>query len=329
MLYPLRWTTHETPPGLRCCDDRLNPPWFPQHERATAAGIFNLGSSTGTILAPPLVAWSILHYGWQTAFMIVGGLGVLWVAAWLAFYQHPNRHWALTPEESAYIGVSGEPEHRQKQDRPSVLAILLTRNFWGIALPRFFADPVWGTLVFWMPLYLSQARGFDLKAIALTAWMPFVAADIGCMVGGPFSAWLKRRCNMPIINGKRLVFSLAALLMTSMAAVGIVKSASTAVFLLCLGAFAHQTLSITIISMSADLFPRNHVATTTGLAGFIAGIGTFLFTLTMGLLVERIGYTPFFIILGLGDLIGAAILWTIVKPAVSTPESTLIDKSKV
>lgn len=306
---------------------RMAAYWFPQHERGTAAGIFNLGASTGTILAPPLVAWSILHYGWQTAFMIVGALGGIWVVAWFTLYRHPNKHPALSAEERAYIGVSSEPERPPKRDRPSVLSILRTRNFWGIALPRFFADPVWSTLVFWMPLYLSQARGFDLKAIALTAWMPFVAADIGCMVGGPVSAWLKRRFNMPIIDGKRLIFSVAALLMTGMAAVGFVKSPAIAVFLLCLGAFAHQTLSITVISMSADLFPQNHVATATGLAAFVSGVGTLLFTLTMGALVDKIGYNPFFIVLGVGDLIGATILWTVVKPGTTT--SAMPERDKV
>jgi MFS transporter, ACS family, hexuronate transporter len=290
--------------------------WFPPHERGTAAGVFNLGTSTGAILAPPLIAWSILHYSWQTAFMIVGCIGLVWAVLWATFYRHPDRHPALSQEEAGYIGATGEmAQHKGAEPGPKVLEILRQRNFWGIALPRFFADPVWGTLVYWMPLYLYQARGFDLKAIALTAWLPFVAADLGCMVGGPLSAWLKRHFDLPIVNGKRAVFTMAAVLMVGMTGVGLVSNPAWAVFLLCLGGFAHQTLSITVISMSADLFPRREVGTVTGLAAFVAGLGNFAFTMTMGWLVSRVGYTPFFVALGLGDLIGATLLWTLVKPS--------------
>lgn len=290
--------------------------WFPSHERGTAAGVFNLGTSTGAILAPPLIAWSILHYNWQAAFMIVGALGLAWSMLWLALYRHPSRHPALTKEESVYIGGGEELALRSSDDpKPSLLDILKDRNFWGIAMPRFFADPVWGTLVYWMPLYLYQARGFNLKAIALTAWLPFVAADLGCMVGGPLSAWLKRRFDTPIVNGKRIVFTMAAVLMIGMAGVGVVSSPAMAIFLLCLGGFAHQTLSITVISMSADLFPRREVGTVTGLAALVAGLGNFTFTMTMGWFVSRVGYTPFFVALGIGDLIGATLLWTLIRPA--------------
>ncbi|MFM0248742.1 MFS transporter [Paraburkholderia sediminicola] len=290
--------------------------WFPSHERGTAAGVFNLGTSTGAILAPPLIAWSILHYSWQAAFLIVGGLGLAWSMLWMVLYRHPSRHPALTKEESVYIGGGEELALRPSDEpKPSLLDILKDRNFWGIAMPRFFADPVWGTLGYWMPLYLYQARGFDLKAIALTAWLPFVAADLGCMVGGPLSAWLKKRFDTPIVNGKRIVFTMAAVLMIGMAGVGVVSSPAMAIFLLCLGGFAHQTLSITVISMSADLFPRREVGTVTGLAAFVAGLGNFSFTMTMGWLVSRVGYTPFFVALGIGDLIGATLLWTLVKPA--------------
>jgi MFS transporter, ACS family, hexuronate transporter len=292
--------------------------WFPAHERGTAAGVFNLGTSTGAIFAPPLIAWSILHYSWQTAFLIVGALGLIWCVLWFTFYRHPDRHPALSSAEAAYIGATHEQGLRGNDEaapKIKISEILKQRNFWGIALPRCFADPVWGTLVYWMPLYLYQARGFDLKAIALTAWLPFVAADIGCMVGGPLSAWLKRRFNVPIVNGKRATFTLAAILMIGMAGVGLVKNPAMAVALLCLGGFAHQTLSITVISMSADLFPRREVGTVTGMVSFVAGLGNFAFTTTMGWLVGRVGYTPFFIALGLGDLIGATLLWTLVKPA--------------
>jgi MFS transporter, ACS family, hexuronate transporter len=293
---------------------RMTATWFPSRERGIAAGIFNLGTSLGAIAAPPLIAWSILRYSWHTAFVVAGAFGFVWVALWFVFYRHPDKHPALSREEADYIDA-GQADEPQTNDRakPSVSAILRTRNFWGIAIPRFFADPVWGTLNYWMPLYLYQARGFDLKMLAMTAWLPYVAADVGCLMGGSLSAWLNKRFGTPIVDGKRAVFTLAAVLMVGMAGVGMVKDPTTAVLLLCLGGFAHQTLSVAVISLSADLFPRREVATVTGLAGFVAGLGNFAFTLVIGWFVTRIGFTPFFVALGFCDLIGAVVLWTVVK----------------
>ncbi|QDQ84149.1 MFS transporter [Paraburkholderia megapolitana] len=291
--------------------------WFPAHERGIAAGVFNIGTSVGAIAAPPLIAWSILRYNWQTAFVIAGALGLVWAVLWLVLYRHPSEHKALSQEEAAYIAGDERVVPVPDGDRPRLSRIFKQRNFWGIALPRFFADPVWGTLVFWMPLYLHQARGFDLKAIAMTAWLPFVAADVGCMMGGTISMFLNRRFNIAILNGKRIVFTIGAVIMISMVGVGYVKDPGMAIFLLCLGGFAHQTLSVTVISMSADLFPKQEVATVTGFAALAAGIGNLLFTLTMGALVATIGYTPFFVALGFGDLIGVVLIWSLVRPTVT------------
>ena len=295
---------------------RVAAVWFPAQERGIAAGVFNLGGSFGAILAPPLIAWSILHYDWHAAFLIVGGLALCWAMLWFVFYRRPNAHKALSTQEAAFIAAGQEPLLQANADKkPSFREIVTERNFWGIALPRFFADPVWGTLGYWMPLYLYQARGFDLETIAMTAWLPFVAADLGCLMGGWLSAWLKARFGTAIVDGKRIVFTLGALLMVAMAGVGLVSNPATAIFLLCLGGFAHQTLSVAVISMSADLFPRREVATVTGLVALIAGLGNFSFTLMIGGLVGLVGYTPFFVVLGFLDLIGAGILWTVVKPA--------------
>ena len=296
---------------------RLAAFWFPLRERAIAAGVFNIGTSIGAIAAPPLIAWSILRYNWQAAFVIAGGIGFIWAVLWIAFYRHPSAHSALSEREAAYIVDGNALGLAEDGSKPSLREIFRSRNFWGIALPRFFADPVWGTLVFWMPLYLHQARGFDLKAIAMTAWLPFVAADIGCLMGGSVSFFLNRHFNLSIINGKRVVFTFGALLMTAMAGVGYVKDPAMAIFLLCLGGFAHQTLSVTVISMSADLFPRHEVATVAGFAALSAGIGNLGFTLVMGALVMTIGYAPFFVALGLGDLVGVALIWSLVRPALA------------
>jgi len=286
--------------------------WFPAKERGIAGGVYNIGASVGSMLAPPLVAWAILAYNWQAAFVITGSFGLMWVGLWLWAYHPPDTHPALSEDERAYIAAGQESFLSDTGARPSIVAIARRRNFWGIALPRLLADPTWGTLTFWVPLYLSTVRHFDLKQIALFAWMPFLAADLGCLFGGVVVAALQN-FGVSLINARRWAFTLGACLMMGLAFVGVVESPYAAIALLSLGGFAHQTLSVTVITMSSDLFKRNEVATVAGMAGTFGNGGLLIFSLLMGRLVTTIGYTPFFIGLAALDLVGAALLWLLVS----------------
>ena len=197
--------------------------------------------------------------------------------------------------------------------RPRVRQILAQRNFWGIAIPRFLADPTWGTLTYWLPLYLSTVRHFDLKQIALFAWLPFLAADAGCFFGGIVAHALQRHSAITLINARRGAFTTGALLMTGVAFVGVVSNPYVAIALLSLAGFAHQTLSVTVITMSSDLFKRSEVATVAGLAGTCGNAGLLVFNLIIGALVLTVGYTPFFVGLAALDLVGAVVLWGLVR----------------
>ncbi len=291
--------------------------WFPAKERGFAGGLFNVGASVGSMLAPPLVVWAILRYNWQAAFVITGGIGLVWVALWLWFYQSPQQHPALSDAEREHI-VSGQERHLQSDGaRPAIGKLIGQRNFWGIALPRFLADPTWSTLTFWLPLYLTTVRHFDLKQIALFGWLPFLAADLGCLFGPAVTVALQRR-GLSLINARRGTFTLGAVLMMGVAFAGFAASPYTAIAFICLGGFAHQTLSVTVITMSSDLFKRNEVATVAGLAGTCGNAGVLVFNLLIGALVLTIGYTPFFIGLSVLDLVGAVVLWTVVREKTST-----------
>jgi ACS family hexuronate transporter-like MFS transporter len=287
--------------------------WFPARERGIAGGVFNIGASVGSMLAPPLVAWAIIAYNWRAAFVITGAIGLVWVVLWLLLYQSPERHPALSHEERKYI-VSGQEKFLAGGSaRPSPLAILRQRNFWGIALPRFLADPTWGTLTFWLPLYLSSVRHMDLKHIAMFAWLPFLAADFGCLCGGSISLALQKYAGFSLIDARRTAFTVGAFLMVGVGFAGSVESPYLAIALLSLAGFAHQTLSVTVITMASDLFPKNEVATVAGMAGTCGNAGLLIFSLAIGALVTRIGYTPFFFCLGVLDLAGSAVLWALVR----------------
>ncbi len=291
---------------------KLVAEWFPARERGVAGGIYQIGASFGAVFAPPLVAWAIVYDSWRAAFFVAGGLGIAWVLVWLLWYAPPARHRFISAREQRLIAEGQEAALVRRRRRPPLGELLRRRNLWTIAGARFLADPVWGMLSLWMPLYLVQVRHFDLKQIALFAWLPFLAADLGCLFGPAVVAWLQRR-GVGLIDARRWAFTLGAVLMTGMIFVGTVTSPILAIALLCLGGFAHQTLSVTVITMVSDLFPQDQVATATGVSGTAANLGVLIFTLVLGSMVDQVGYQPFFILLGLLDLAGAALLWTNIR----------------
>ncbi len=296
-----------TPAGVKAVAE-----WFPSHERGLAGGVYNIGASLGSMLAPPLVAAAIFWFNWQMAFVITGALGLAWVALWLLMYRPRLRHPWLSEPERAYI-EAGQEKTLAEGARPSVWQILAQRNFWGIAIPRFLADPMWGTLAFWLPLYLNKVRGWDLKHIALFAWLPFLAADLGCIFGGAVSGGLQKYRGLSVVNARRAAFTLGACLMTTVAFAGRVQSPYVAILIFSIAGFAHQILSVTVITMASDLFRRSEVATVAGMAGTFGNAGLLLFSLMIGWLVARFGYSPFFVCLSILDIIGAIVLWTLVR----------------
>ena len=297
-----------SPGGLKVVSE-----WFPAKERGLAGGLYNIGPSIGQMLAPPLVVWAILYFGnWQVSFVIVGAISLGWAVLWMLFYHPVATHPKLSAEERALITAGQENYLLSDDKKPSIISILTRRNFWGIALPRFLTDPTWGMLSFWVPLYLTQVRGFDLKQIAMYAWLPFLAADLGCLFGPAMVLFLQKR-GWDLIDARRGAFTTGAILMIGVAFTGTVQSAYAAVALLSLAGFAHQTLSVTMIIMATDLFRRNEVGTVAGMAGTCANLGIFITTLIIGGLVSTIGYTPFFVALAVLDLIAAIVVWIVIR----------------
>jgi ACS family hexuronate transporter-like MFS transporter len=287
--------------------------WFPARERSVAVGWFNAGTSLGALIAPPIVVAVSLWANWRVAFVVTGAIGLVWAAGWYAFYRSPSEHPAITPEEQAMIAA----------DRPTTPArratareILGTGKFWAIAVPRFLAEPAWQTFSFWIPLYLATERGMDLKQIALFAWLPFLAADLGGVLGGYLSPFLVNRFRMPLISSRIAGIALAAVLMIAPGCIGLVVSPYAAIALFCIGGFAHQMISVLINTLSADVFTPEEVGTANGFIGQAGWVGGLLFSLLIGQLADTIGYAPLFAALAVFDLIGAAVLIASMKSLV-------------
>ncbi|GGB22939.1 ExuT transport protein [Sphingomonas metalli] len=287
--------------------------WFPPRERTVATGWFNIGSSLGAMIAPPIVVTCIAIWGWQSAFVVTGGVGIVWAAVWYIAYRPPALNPRLTDAERAHI-LDAPEEAAPVEGAPLTWrAVLRTRDFWSIAIPRFLADPAWQTFSFFIPLYLVEAKGLDLKSVAAFAWLPFLAADAGSLLGGYYAPWVMRRFDVSLVTSRKIVVTTGALLMIGPACIGLTVSPAAAIALFCIGGFAHQMLSGALMTLAADLFDRRVVATAGGMAGSAAWIGGMSFSLTIGALADTIGYNPLFACLAVFDLIGAAVLWTLLR----------------
>ncbi len=288
--------------------------WFPAKERSVAIGWFNIGSSVGALLAPPLVVWAILNGGWQSGFLIVGGLGIVWSALWMLFYKHPRDQKRLSDEERDYI-LSGQEAKYSDPDvkKKSWKEMITSRNFWVIGIPRMLSEPAWQTFNAWIPLYMMTERHMNLKEIAMFAWLPFLAADIGCVLGGYLSPFFHKHLKVSLFTSRKLVVLLGALCMVGPACVGFVDSPYVAIALLCVGGFAHQTLSGGLYSVTSDMFGKHEVATATGLGGMMGYLGAAAFTLVFGILVTKIGYSPLFVVLAVFDFIAAGVVFALTR----------------
>ncbi|OCG24440.1 hexuronate transporter [Gilliamella sp. App2-1] len=293
--------------------------WFPAKERGIAAGIFNMGTSFGAMLAPPLIAWCILFQGWQFAFVVSGSLALIAAIIWFIFYRDPNDAKKLTAEEREYI-EAGKEDHLEinNKEKVSFMSIITQRNFWGIGIARFLADPAWGTINFWVPIFFVETLHFSLKEIAMFVWLPFLMADLGCLASGFVAKFFNDR-GFSLINSRLITFTIGAILMMTIGFVSIVEDPYLAVFLISLGGFSHQLLSTVASTLGGDLFKKNQVATVVGMAGACAWSGQLSFNLFIGAFVGLIGFGPFFIALAFFDVIGAIILWIFIRENKTQP----------
>lgn len=294
------------PAGLKSVTE-----WFPDHERSVAVGYFNVGSSMGAIIAPPMVAWAIYIHSWRLAFVIVGIASIVWALGWYLVYTRPGQCKKLSKEEYNYI-TEGQPE-KKTVDKVHIGQLLKQRKFWGIALPRFLAEPAWGTFNAWIPLFMVHTYGFNLKDIAMFAWIPMLFADMGCVIGGYLPGIFQRVFGVNIVVSRKLVVTMGAALMILPGMVGLFSSPFVAIALLCVGGFAHQSLSGALITLSSDMFDAGEVATANGFTGMAAWTASTLFALVVGALADTLGFSPLFAVLAVFDVVGAIILWALLR----------------
>lgn len=280
--------------------------WFPPRQRALGMGIFNSGPSIGSVIAPPLIIWMQTMFGWRATFLVVGGSGFLWLLVWLWFYDSPDRHPRITPEERALIR-----EGREKEAAPRATwrQIMRHREAWAIVLSRFCADPVWWLYITWLPMYLYKAHGLSVQQIGAFAWLPFVAADAGSLGGGWMSGLLIAR-GWSVNRARKTVVLAGMLCMCSGAFAARATSAGEALACIAVVLFGFQAWINNVQTMPSDYFPSNAVGAVTGMGGVGAGLGAILLTQTTGFVVDRWGsYNAILIAAGVLPVLGTALLF--------------------
>jgi ACS family hexuronate transporter-like MFS transporter len=290
--------------------------WFPIRERAFGMAIFNSGAAIGSVVAPPLIVWLSLTYGWQTTFIVTGSLGFGWLVLWLLFYQTPDRHKWLGEEERQLIreGQHVNGAANVLVTEPSAplgwRELLRYREVWAIVLARFLTDPIWWLYISWLPKYLADARGFSLVKIGLFAWVPYVAADAGSLSGGWVSGYLIAR-GWSVDRSRKIVILIAALLMPAGIFAAFAHDAMVALALIGVVLFGFQVWINNVQTLPSDFFSDKAVASVAGLGGTGAGVGSMIFILSTGWVVDHFSYVPVLVIAGLLAPFGTLVLFAL------------------
>jgi ACS family hexuronate transporter-like MFS transporter len=280
--------------------------WFPAHERSTAMGIINAGTAAGGVLAPPLIALVITAADWRAVFYITGVIGMAWCVWWWYAYDSPDRHPRLAvPERELLAGVIAAG--RSAAAPPRWRTLLQVRQTWGLVTAKFLSDAAWYFYLFWLPKYLYDARGFDIKAVGAFAWIPYAAAGVGCLAGG----WLSSRLlvgNVPLNRARKIALGLSASVMPAVLLIPSVPSA-WALAIFSLAYFGQQSWSTLVMILPADMYPRSAVGAVAGLVGFGGAMGGVAFGQVVGTLLDRgFGYGVVFALAGSFHVVAFIIL---------------------
>jgi len=295
---------------------KSNSEWFPLKERAIAQGIFNAGASIGSVIAPLFIAYMFAGYGWQTTFIIIGAMGLVWIIPWLIVYKKlPKDHPWITEEERRLIldGKAAPTVEEEAQKGMSIKEILSFKESWGVIATRFFMEPIWWLFVGWMPLYLQKTYGFDVKQIGLFAWVPYVGAAFGSLAGGWYSGMVIAK-SQSVDKGRKLAIAIGGVIMFLglMATIFFGDTPLKFVVIVSFVLFGFQFAIGNIQTLPSDLMDKKSVGTLAGLGGSIGVISVIVMNFLIPV-ITKTSYTPAFIIIAIFVPLGVLSVFTLIK----------------
>lgn len=279
---------------------KANAEWFPIKERALAQGIFNSGAALGGVVSAPVIALMYIQFGWRGTFVAAGLLGFVWLLPWLMIYKAPpERHPWLTPEEREYI-LSGQKSsdteaHGEELAAPGWMEMLRYRQSWAVISSRFFLDPVWWLFVSWLPIYLADRFGFDVKQIGLYAWVPYAGAAVGALFGGWLAGSLLKK-GWTVNTTRKLTITLGgAIMLPTLIATAFAATPVAAVLMMAVILFGFQLAIGNIQTLPSDFFSDKSVGSLAGLGGSAAIVGVIITTQMVPRITTE-SYVPFFVL---------------------------------
>ncbi|NJB37694.1 MULTISPECIES: MFS transporter [Flavobacteriaceae] len=295
---------------------KANAEWFPTKERAFAQGIFNSGAAIGGIVAYPIIGILADFLAWKSIFIVVGILGLLWLLPWLFIVKaSPKKHPWLSEEEKEYI-LSGQKNQDLDGDgnydegyNPTTGKLLKHKESWGVIIASAAIDPIWWLFIVWIPIYLSEVFGLNVKEIAFSAWLPYVGAMLGAWAGG-LLAQNRITAGWSVDKTRKMVITLGCLIMLPcfflLKAPG---TATNAVIIMAVLLFGFQVAIGNIQTLPSDLFSGKIVGTLSGFSGMAAKLGAAGLTLLVTFITTGGNYTPAFIIGGILALVALGAVW--------------------
>ncbi|MDB2355975.1 MFS transporter [Pseudoalteromonas sp.] len=279
-----------------------NAEWFPTKERALAQGIFNSGAAIGGIIAIPLIAYLTVYFSWQMVFVVVGVMGFLWLVPWLVLVKAPpGSHPWLTEEEKQYI-LSGQRRElnddgqEEEEYNPSTKELLSRKQSWGVIIASAAIDPIWWLFVFWIPIYLNEVYGMDVKSIGIYGWVPYVGAMFGAWFGG-LLAQNRLKAGWNTDKTRKLTITLGCLIMLpALLAMANPGEPVVAVLIMAVILFGFQTAIGNVQTLPSDLLGKKAVGTLSGFSGMAAKLGAVGLTSLVPYLTAGGNYTPAFVI---------------------------------
>ncbi|GAB3562191.1 MFS transporter [Spirosoma luteolum] len=282
--------------------------WFPRRERSFANGLFNAGANVGIILTALAVPYLILHYGWRSSFLITGLLGFGLLACWWFTYSKPESNPRLSAEELAYIRSDDETVPPLKVSWGKLLGYKQT---WAFAVGKFMADPIWWFYMSWLPDFFNSNDALDQKLDLKSFGLPFLIIYVVSDAGSIFFGWLTTQfMNMgwTANRARKTTMLICALCVVPIFFAAKTSSLTVAIALISLATAAHQGWSANMYTFASDLFPRNVVASVTGIGGMFGAVGGILLALLAGRIITHFGYLPMFIIASCAYLIALVII---------------------
>jgi ACS family hexuronate transporter-like MFS transporter len=290
--------------------------WFPRRERALATGIFNSGANIGAVFAPAIIPPLAIALGWRAAFIVIGALGIVWIAVWMAIYKPADQRRA--EEVDGVAAVDEDEDTDTRAGAPGMGVLLRKRETWAFIVGKFLTDPVWWFYLFWLPKWLNEARGMDLQHIGPPLVAIYALTTVGSIGGGWISSALLRN-GWTVNRARKTAMLICACCVLPIAFVSQVENLWLAVLIIGLAAAAHQGWSANLFTTASDMFPKRAVGGVVGIGGMAGSIGGVLFSEVIGQVLQRTGqYWVLFAIGACGYLIALAVMHLLVPDMKTT-----------